>query len=68
MNDVYSCDGMLNTQENEQTIDAHTNMDKWTQYNIEWKETKTFKEVIITLKKKKQGNSFLEQNLHNLSF
>lgn len=43
MNDVYSCDGMLNTQENEQTIDAHTNMDKWTQYNIEWKETKTFK-------------------------
>lgn len=40
MNGVYSCDGMLNNQEDEQNIETQINMDKSKQNNVEWKEEK----------------------------
>lgn len=43
MNAVYSCEGTLDNQENEQNIATYSNMHKSKQYNIEWKEAKNFK-------------------------
>ena len=41
---MYSFDGMLDIQENEQNIATHSNMNK--QYNTEWKEAENVKYMI----------------------